>query len=60
MAKLHDEIYSLNRRLGRTSSDNTDYDWKEAKKYIDDPSKSWEKRYKLLEKHHIIEMSRLK
>lgn len=29
-----------------------DYSWIKVKKFVDDPSLSWEERYKRLEKHH--------
>ena len=32
-----------------------DYRWIKVKKYADDPSKSWEERYRALEKHHEAE-----
>jgi hypothetical protein len=31
------------------------YKWIKVEKYRDDPSLSWEERYKKLEKHHIEE-----
>ncbi|WP_159439342.1 hypothetical protein [Tenacibaculum agarivorans] len=31
------------------------YKWIKVKKYIDDESLSWEKRYRRLEKHHLEE-----
>lgn len=54
---LHEEIYDLNRRLGRTSNKNTDYNWEDAKKYVIDSNQSWEKKFKALEAHHVKEMS---
>jgi hypothetical protein len=33
------------------------YKWIRVKKYKDDPTLSWEERYKCLEHHHITETS---
>ena len=31
------------------------YKWIKVKKFVDDPSKTWEERYKFLEEHHSME-----
>lgn len=33
----------------------SDYKWIKVKRHTDDPSKSWEERYKVLEEHHLEE-----
>lgn len=45
----------------------TDYSWIKVKRYVDDPSLSWEERYRRLEEHHeketkflIAEVERLR
>ena len=42
------------RRLKRESILGT-YSWIRVPKYKDDPSKSWEERYKALHEHHVLE-----
>jgi hypothetical protein len=31
------------------------YSWIKVPKYKDDPSKSWEERYRMLHEHHVME-----
>jgi hypothetical protein len=35
----------------------TSYRWIKVKRFVDDPSLTWEERYKLLEEHHTKETS---
>lgn len=37
------------------SQDYEGYKWIKVKRHVDDPSKSWEERFRALEEHHVKE-----
>ena len=37
------------------SQDYEGYKWIKFKRHVDDPSKSWEERFRALEEHHVKE-----
>lgn len=54
--KFHDEIYDLNRRLGRTHEKDRSYSYDEVRKYLFEDKMSWERKFRKLEEHHLKEM----
>jgi hypothetical protein len=56
-------VLSFRRRslyLGKPTPDQLDeilntFNWIKVKKYEDDPTKTWEERFRLLETHHVKE-----